>query len=97
MYVNVDMTNGQTATTWVDSLQAAFPGVQVWLATFQVVCFKDKVAMAKHRIFFSKFESRDLREILAIFPSQARQKSSPRFVYKNPVLKPCILMSANNE
>ena len=51
MYVNVDMTNGQTATTWVDSLQAAFPGVQVWLATFQVVCFKDKVAMAKHRIF----------------------------------------------
>ena len=29
MYVNVDMTNGATATAWVDSLQAAFPGVQV--------------------------------------------------------------------
>jgi mannosidase alpha-like ER degradation enhancer 1 len=29
LYVNVDMTNGDTATNWVDSLQAAFPGVQV--------------------------------------------------------------------
>jgi hypothetical protein len=29
LYVNVDMTTGQTATNWIDSLQAAFPGVQV--------------------------------------------------------------------
>ena len=29
MYVNVDMTNGHTANNWVDSLQAAFPGLQV--------------------------------------------------------------------
>lgn len=29
LYVNVDMANGATATNWIDSLQAAFPGVQV--------------------------------------------------------------------
>ena len=29
MYVNVDMTNGNTLTAWVDSLQAAFPAVQL--------------------------------------------------------------------
>ena len=29
MYVNVDMTSGHTANNWVDSLQAAFPGLQV--------------------------------------------------------------------
>ena len=27
--VNVDMRNGETANHWIDSLQAAFPGVQV--------------------------------------------------------------------
>jgi len=29
LYVNVEMANGQTATNWIDSLQAAFPGIQV--------------------------------------------------------------------
>jgi mannosidase alpha-like ER degradation enhancer 1 len=29
MYVNVDLSNGNVANNWVDSLQAAFPGVQV--------------------------------------------------------------------
>ena len=29
MYVNVDMTSGDTLTAWVDSLQAAFPAVQL--------------------------------------------------------------------
>ena len=29
MYVNVEMGTGNTATNWIDSLQAAFPGVQV--------------------------------------------------------------------
>ncbi|XP_047474559.1 ER degradation-enhancing alpha-mannosidase-like protein 1 [Penaeus chinensis] len=29
LYVNVDMKNGGTQTTWIDSLQAAFAGVQV--------------------------------------------------------------------
>ncbi len=29
LYVNVDMTNGNTANHWIDSLQAAFPGLQV--------------------------------------------------------------------
>jgi mannosidase alpha-like ER degradation enhancer 1 len=29
MYVNVEMTNGETANNWIDSLQAAFPGLQV--------------------------------------------------------------------
>ncbi|KAG0712569.1 ER degradation-enhancing alpha-mannosidase-like protein 1 [Chionoecetes opilio] len=29
LYVNVDMKNGGTHTTWIDSLQAAFAGVQV--------------------------------------------------------------------
>ena len=28
-YVNVDLTNGNIANHWIDSLQAAFPGVQV--------------------------------------------------------------------
>lgn len=31
LYVNVDMKNGGTQTTWIDSLQAAFAGVQVIL------------------------------------------------------------------
>ena len=34
MYVNVDMTNGHTANNWVDSLQAAFPGLQVMVPIF---------------------------------------------------------------
>lgn len=29
LYVNVDMKNGGTHTTWIDSLQAAFAGMQV--------------------------------------------------------------------
>ena len=29
IYVNVDMRNGETANNWIDSLQAAFPGLQV--------------------------------------------------------------------
>ena len=29
LYVNVEMETGHTATNWIDSLQAAFPGVQV--------------------------------------------------------------------
>ena len=29
LYVNVEMESGDTATNWVDSLQASFPGVQV--------------------------------------------------------------------
>jgi len=29
LYVNVEMGTGNTATNWIDSLQAAFPGVQV--------------------------------------------------------------------
>ncbi|CAG0912538.1 unnamed protein product [Notodromas monacha] len=29
IYVNVDMSNGLTSTPWIDSLQAAFPGIQV--------------------------------------------------------------------
>ncbi len=29
LYVNVEMDSGDTATSWVDSLQASFPGVQV--------------------------------------------------------------------
>ena len=29
LYVNVDLTNGDIANSWIDSLQAAFPGVQV--------------------------------------------------------------------
>jgi len=29
LYVNVEMETGNTATNWIDSLQAAFPGVQV--------------------------------------------------------------------
>lgn len=29
IYVNVDMANGQVANSWIDSLQAAFPGLQV--------------------------------------------------------------------
>lgn len=28
-YVNVNMSSGKTANHWVDSLQAAFPGLQV--------------------------------------------------------------------
>ena len=33
LYVNVQMESGDTATNWIDSLQAAFPGK---LAAFQV-------------------------------------------------------------
>ena len=29
IYVNVNMKNGATANHWIDSLQAAFPGLQV--------------------------------------------------------------------
>ncbi len=29
LYVNVEMDSGDTATSWVDSLQASFSGVQV--------------------------------------------------------------------
>lgn len=29
LYVNVEMATGNTATNWIDSLQAAFPGVQL--------------------------------------------------------------------
>ncbi len=36
IYVNVDMSSGQTANTWVDSLQAAFPGLQVLHGDLQV-------------------------------------------------------------
>ena len=29
LYVNVDMKNGETANTWIDSLQAAWATIQV--------------------------------------------------------------------
>ena len=31
-YVNVNMWSGETANFWMDSLQAAWPGVQVCIA-----------------------------------------------------------------
>lgn len=34
MYVNVDMTNGETINDWIDSLQAAFPGLQVCMLEY---------------------------------------------------------------
>ena len=35
-YVNVDLANGNVINHWIDSLQAAFPGVQVirYLSTY---------------------------------------------------------------
>ena len=39
LYVNVEMGTGNTATNWIDSLQAAFPGVQVCLENHQGCLF----------------------------------------------------------
>lgn len=33
IYVNVDMTTGTISNSWIDSLSAAWPGVQVSLAS----------------------------------------------------------------
>lgn len=35
IYINVDMSSGQTANNWIDALQAAFPGIQVCIAEFR--------------------------------------------------------------
>ena len=34
IYVNVDMSSGETANNWIDALQAAFPGLQVRILIF---------------------------------------------------------------
>jgi len=43
LYVNVDMVSGATHTSWIDSLQAAFAGVQVnnrdeWTLEMLILC-----------------------------------------------------------
>ncbi|TRY77473.1 hypothetical protein TCAL_13665 [Tigriopus californicus] len=46
MYVNVDMRNGDTINDWIDSLQAAFPGLQVLHGDIQE-------AICHHALYYS--------------------------------------------
>lgn len=46
LYVNVEMESGNTATSWIDSLQAAFPGVQVLYGDVQE-------AICHHALYYS--------------------------------------------
>lgn len=46
LYVNVEMESGNTATNWIDSLQAAFPGVQVLYGDVQE-------AICHHALYYS--------------------------------------------
>ncbi len=39
LYVNVEMENGNTATNWIDSLQAAFPGTARYYREQQLLRF----------------------------------------------------------
>jgi len=45
-YVNVDLTNGNIANHWIDSLQAAFPGVQVLFGDLDE-------AICHHAVYFA--------------------------------------------
>ena len=61
LYVNVEMGTGNTATNWIDSLQAAFPGVQVHLEklnlipaiTLQVLHGDLEEAICHHALYYS--------------------------------------------
>jgi len=46
LYVNVEMDSGDTATNWVDSLQASFPGVQVLYGDIEE-------AICHHALYYS--------------------------------------------
>jgi len=46
LYVNVEMGTGKTATQWIDSLQAAFPGVQVLAGDVEE-------AICHHAVYYS--------------------------------------------
>jgi len=43
IYVNVDMINGEMTNNWIDSLQAAWPGVQVGFCTQIHACMELKL------------------------------------------------------
>ena len=61
LYVNVEMGTGNTATNWIDSLQAAFPGVQVHMEKLnfiQTICLKVlhgdlEEAICHHALYYS--------------------------------------------
>ena len=61
LYVNVEMGTGNTATNWIDSLQAAFPGVQVHmenLILIQTICLQVlhgdlEEAICHHALYYS--------------------------------------------
>jgi len=46
LYVNVEMESGNTATNWIDSLQAAFPGVQLLYGDLEE-------AICHHALYYS--------------------------------------------
>jgi len=53
LYVNVDMVSGAIHTSWIDSLQAAFAGVQVnnqdeWTMEMLILCVIHCLAVIKN-------------------------------------------------
>ena len=52
LYVNVDMTSGDTLTSWVDSLQAAFPAVQLLAGDVEE-------AICHHALFYAIWKRYD--------------------------------------
>jgi len=49
LYVNVNLETGDTATNWIDSLQAAFPGVQVMYGDIEE-------AICHHALYYSMWK-----------------------------------------
>lgn len=53
LYVNVNMFSGQLMNTWIDSLQAFFPGLQVSCDHV----YQEKAVIGKRLCFFFSFLS----------------------------------------
>ena len=52
IYVNVDMNNGATSTTWIDSLQASFAGLQVLYGDIEE-------AICSHALYYAVWKKWD--------------------------------------
>ncbi|XP_037070597.1 ER degradation-enhancing alpha-mannosidase-like protein 1 [Pollicipes pollicipes] len=90
MYVNVDMTNGNTMTGWVDSLQAAFPAVQLLAGDVEE-------AICHHALFYAiwkrygalpeRFNWQRSQPDVLFYPLRPELAESTYFLYqatKNP-------------
>ncbi|XP_042881100.1 ER degradation-enhancing alpha-mannosidase-like protein 1 isoform X2 [Penaeus japonicus] len=88
LYVNVDMKNGGTQTTWIDSLQAAFAGVQVLAGDMEeAICTHALyyTIWKKYGVLPERFNWQRISPDVMFYPLRPEFVESTYLLYQRPV------------